>query len=120
VAQQSDFAGQSITSNTMKLFLFLLATALVSPGLGELYKRVEERRRKDAAQKQEIVGANRSEPGDIAAEIGGEFVGRFQEIQDARPCAHPDSDMIWTWVPQLERWVQHDRNVTALRSIGGG
>lgn len=26
----------------------------------------------------------------------------------------------WTYMPQTGRWVEHDSNVSAMRSIGGG
>ena len=26
----------------------------------------------------------------------------------------------WTYMPQLDRWIEHDSDVSAMRSIGGG
>lgn len=83
----------------MKTIAICLTICLVSYLAFTEYRRVEERK---------IAAAQA-----IATQLAA-------ERERANAHTAPANERAWSYMPQTGRWVEHDRSVSAMQSVGGG
>lgn len=110
----------------MKLILAAIALALTSPGIYDVCKAVQARRNADAQaiydreQLQLAAEKKRTEEQTaIAVAARAERAERARISPPANPTSQPPR-RTWSYMPQTGRWVEHNSDVTAMRSLGGG
>ncbi len=107
----------------MKLIIALVALALISPGIYDVCKAVQQRRNADAQaiydREQLQLAAEKKRTEEQTAIAAAKREERARISPPSNPTQRPSS-RTWSYMPQTGHWVEHDSSVSAMRSLGGG
>jgi hypothetical protein len=100
----------------MKTIIFLIALALVSPGLYDIGKAVQARRNADAqaaydAERIKLADSRKQATEQAAKVAAAEKLERYRKA--------PSPATTWTYDQGTQRWVEHQRGVSVRQSRGG-